>query len=215
MAEGKKSFIVYSDWKKYIDDLTDAQIGKWTRWMFDYCNDKWENKEIEYPKDITVKMLCIMTKDTLKRDLMKYKAKKQRIDEINERRRNKVETKSDEKQHEIDNDIVHEIDKCNMLYDKCNMLNEVSKDTIKESVKEKSTTSRFIPPTLEQVQAYCLERNNLVDPNKWFDFYQAKGWMVGKNKMKDWKAAVRTWEKESGFKSNPNEPNDNGGFTEI
>ena len=215
MAEGKKSFIVYSDWKKYIDDLTDAQIGKWTRWMFDYCNDKWENKEIEYPKDITVKMLCIMTKDTLKRDLMKYKAKKQRIDEINERRRNKVETKSDEKQHEIDNDIVHEIDKCNMLYDKCNMLNEVSKDTIKESVKEKSTTSRFIPPTLEQVQAYCLERNNLVDPNKWFDFYQAKGWMVGKNKMKDWKAAVRTWEKESGFKNNPNEPNDNGGFTEL
>ena len=107
MAEGKKSFIVYSDWKKYIDDLTDAQIGKWTRWMFDYCNDKWENKEIEYPKDITVKMLCIMTKDTLKRDLTKYKAKKQRIDEINERRRNKVETKSDEKQHEIDNDIVH------------------------------------------------------------------------------------------------------------
>ena len=215
MAEGKKSFIVYSDWKKYIDDLTDAQIGKWTRWMFDYCNDKWENKEIEYPKDITVKMLCIMTKDTLKRDLMKYKAKKQRIDEINERRRNKVETKSDEKQHEIDNDIVHEIDECNMLYDKCNMLNEVSKDTIKESVKEKSTTSRFIPPTLEQVQAYCLERNNLVDPNKWFDFYQAKGWMVGKNKMKDWKAAVRTWEKESGFKNNPNEPNDNGGFTEL
>jgi uncharacterized protein YdaU (DUF1376 family) len=48
--------------------------------------------------------------------------------------------------------------------------------------------------TLEEVTAYCKERKNNVDPNKWFDFYSAKGWMIGKNKMKDWKAAVRTWE---------------------
>lgn len=54
---------------------------------------------------------------------------------------------------------------------------------------------RFTPPTLEEVVAYCQERNNGVDPQKWYDFYSAKGWMIGKNKMKDWKAAVRTWEK--------------------
>lgn len=53
----------------------------------------------------------------------------------------------------------------------------------------------FTPPTLEEVAAYCQERNNGVDPQKWYDFYAAKGWMIGKNKMKDWKAAVRTWEK--------------------
>ena len=56
-----------------------------------------------------------------------------------------------------------------------------------------STTS-FKKPTLEEVRAYCLERKNNVDPQKWYDFYEAKGWMIGKNKMKDWKAAVRTWE---------------------
>jgi hypothetical protein len=44
------------------------------------------------------------------------------------------------------------------------------------------------------VRLYCLERKNTVDPIKWFNFYEAKGWMIGKNKMKDWKAAVRTWE---------------------
>lgn len=55
---------------------------------------------------------------------------------------------------------------------------------------------RFTPPTPEQVKAYCLERNNGVDWDKWFNFYSAKGWMVGKNKMKDWKAAVRTWEEK-------------------
>ena len=58
----------------------------------------------------------------------------------------------------------------------------------------------FIKPTIEEVKTYCLERNNTVDAQKWHDFYTAKDWMIGKNKMKDWKAAVRTWEtkKETG-----------------
>ena len=47
---------------------------------------------------------------------------------------------------------------------------------------------------MNEVQSYCLERNNGVDAQKFVDFYTAKGWYVGKNKMKDWKAAVRTWE---------------------
>ena len=55
----------------------------------------------------------------------------------------------------------------------------------------------FIPPTADQVKEYCLERGNSVDPNRFVDFYTAKGWIVGKSKMKDWKAAVRTWEKDS------------------
>ena len=55
----------------------------------------------------------------------------------------------------------------------------------------------FIPPTADQVREYCLERGNNVDSNRFVDFYTAKGWIVGKSKMKDWKAAVRTWEKDS------------------
>ena len=53
---------------------------------------------------------------------------------------------------------------------------------------------QFLPPTLDQVQGYCRERNNTIDANAFIDFYSSKGWFVGKNKMKDWKAAVRTWE---------------------
>lgn len=52
----------------------------------------------------------------------------------------------------------------------------------------------FIPPTVEEVSAYCTERGNSVDAESFVDFYASKGWMIGKNKMKDWKAAVRTWE---------------------
>lgn len=51
--------------------------------------------------------------------------------------------------------------------------------------------------SLEEVKNYCNERNNGIDADKWFDFYSSKGWMIGKNKMKDWKAAVRTWEKNN------------------
>ena len=56
---------------------------------------------------------------------------------------------------------------------------------------------RFIPPTKEEVELYCLERNNRIDPEKFIDFYASKNWMVGKNKMTDWKASVRTWEKNN------------------
>ena len=55
----------------------------------------------------------------------------------------------------------------------------------------------FIAPTHQEVLEYCIERNNNVDVNKFIDFYESKGWMVGKNKMKDWKASIRTWEKDS------------------
>lgn len=57
---------------------------------------------------------------------------------------------------------------------------------------------RFIPPTVDEVAAYCQERGNGLDPEAFVDFYASKGWMVGKNPMKDWKAAVRTWERSEG-----------------
>ena len=60
---------------------------------------------------------------------------------------------------------------------------------------EKSKAKRFTPPTLEDVLAYCNERQNNVDAQHFIDYYTSNGWLVGKNKMKDWKAAVRTWER--------------------
>lgn len=76
---------------------------------------------------------------------------------------------------------------------------EQGKEQEKEQDKEQvligeSQKKRFSPPTFEDVKAYCLERNKGVDPERWYNHYTANGWMVGKNKMKDWKAAVRTWE---------------------
>ena len=71
-------------------------------------------------------------------------------------------------------------------------------EELEEDKDIKKTAKRFSPPTLEEVKAYCIERNNNVDAEHFIDYYTSNGWLVGKNKMKDWKAAVRTWER-NGF----------------
>lgn len=70
----------------------------------------------------------------------------------------------------------------------------IVKDSKGESVRGEKT-KRFIPPSVEEVEQYCIERSNNIDAQSFIDFYESKGWMIGKNKMKDWKAAVRTWER--------------------
>lgn len=71
--------------------------------------------------------------------------------------------------------------------------------TINNTIRNKEIKERkevYIRPTLDEVKAYCKERNNGVDADRWFNYYSANGWKVGKNPMKDWKAAVRTWEQK-------------------
>lgn len=62
--------------------------------------------------------------------------------------------------------------------------------------KGKTRRSAFTPPTVDEVQEYCLQRGNAVDAERFVDHYTANGWMRGKTKIKDWKACVRTWEKQ-------------------
>ena len=93
----------------------------------------------------------------------------------------------------------------NGLYTEC--IQDVSKsdtqvriDKEREEIDNKAATpprARFIPPTLEEVQAYCIERENSVDAAYFLDYYAANGWVQGKGKpIKDWKACVRTWERQ-------------------
>lgn len=59
----------------------------------------------------------------------------------------------------------------------------------------KRESIRFQKPTIDEIRQYCISRNNSVDPDQFFNFYESKGWTIGKSPMKDWRAAVRTWEK--------------------
>lgn len=76
------------------------------------------------------------------------------------------------------------------------------KEEIYKEEKKLTKVTNFVKPSLDDVTNYCKERNNNVNPQAFVDFYESKGWMIGKNKMKDWKAAVRTWERFG--KSNSN-----------
>lgn len=74
---------------------------------------------------------------------------------------------------------------------------EIEKEIEIDSSAKSTTTKRkrFEKPTLSEIKQYCIERNNNVNAEQFFDYYESNGWKVGKNSMKDWKAAVRTWER--------------------
>ena len=94
----------------------------------------------------------------------------------------------------------------NWLPDGCHSIveNSIEKNSKEKSSKEKgSPQKRFTPPSLEEVQAYCSERGNGIDAQAFIDFYASKGWLVGKTKMSDWKAAVRTWESRNRKQGKP------------
>ena len=84
-----------------------------------------------------------------------------------------------------------------LVLKKLNNLSLSKSTTINKNKEIKITNKYFKKPKLDEVKDYCLERNNNIDSEAFINFYDSKGWMVGKNKMKDWKACIRTWEKRN------------------
>lgn len=71
---------------------------------------------------------------------------------------------------------------------------KMTPNNIDDKKNKERENKRFVPPTIDEVRSYCTERGNGIDPEEFIAFYESKGWMVGKSKMKDWKAAIKTWE---------------------
>ena len=96
---------------------------------------------------------------------------------------------------------------------------EIDKENKKENtiiippvVNTETARAIFLPPTISEVKEYCEKRKNGINPEQFVNFYQSKGWMIGKNKMKDWKAAVRTWEIQNRKNNGCNQTTDNSKF---
>ena len=109
-----------------------------------------------------------------------------RCDEVGKNRNEK------EKENEKENEKEKEYEKESYILPP--VVSPSSAGHLREPTK-KVSAPRFTPPTVEEVAAYCRDRGNAVDAERFCDFYASKGWQVGKNTMKDWRAAVRTWEK--------------------
>lgn len=83
---------------------------------------------------------------------------------------------------------------------------EEEEDKTKTKKKTVGASPRFTPPTVDEVRDYCDERHNNVNAERFVDFYESKGWRVGSQPMKDWRAAVRTWENRDDRPGQPEKP---------
>ena len=89
---------------------------------------------------------------------------------------------------------------------------EIEEDTKRVYKEDKSPRSRFVLPSLEEVKAYCIERNNGIDPSAFVDFYTANGWKQARGKsIVDWRAAVRTWER----RQSPAQPKEEDPYADV
>ena len=83
-------------------------------------------------------------------------------------------------------------------------ISNIKNYTIKDYTIKNERALSFLKPTIDVIKDYCNERNNNIDAETFFDFYESKGWFIGKNKMKNWEASVRTWEKKEQKNNNNN-----------
>ena len=179
---------VWTSFREVIQPLSDAEKGRLFEMMLLYAD------QAEEPADFTGNERFI------------WPAAKQAIDLMEER--NEKLRQNGSKGGIARSRNMQDAASCSKIkQDEANASN-VKQDEARSSLKEKKRKekeikekdihiplARWTPPTVDEVREYCKSRGNSVDPEKWFDFYSSKGWMIGKNRMKDWRAAVRTWEK--------------------
>ena len=167
----KKSFILYNDQIEIFKELSPEQAGHLIKHVYDYSS----GIETTSFQDPSIKIAFIMIKGQMDRDSEKYtqKCEKNRQN-INKRYEGKTTT----------------------VYDRIRPSTKAT-DTDNDTDNKKKkhiSVKRFIKPTIEEIIAYCKERKNTIKPQVFIDHYTSNGWMVGKNKMKDWKATIRNWE---------------------
>ena len=181
----KRRFYMYSAWERPMSKLTDEQLGKFLRiyYQMQLTGDTDVDSE-----DPMVDMMLEVVREQVTFDVQAYdrkcavtKENGAKSHQTNQEEPKQTQTVPNGVDSDSDTEIDSEIEP------------EIGIDS--ERLRSGESKKRFRPPTVEEVEAYCFERNNKVDAERFVDFYASNGWRVGKNPMKDWKAAVRTWEK--------------------
>lgn len=183
----RDTFIFYRSFKESMSDLSDKDKLIMYEAISDYSLDLKEPKLTGFPK-----ALFSLIRPILDANIQRWKNGRKGgapIGNLNAKKttgkqpRNDRKTtgKQPNKDKDVNKDKEYNIENANI-------------ETKVSNGADKST--RFVPPTLTEVQDYIQKNSYSVDSSTFIDFYTSKGWMVGSNKMKDWKAAVRTWQRK-------------------
>ena len=186
----------YYSYRKKLEKLSDQEVGRLVRSLLEY-GETGETEELAGRESIAF--------DFIADDINRAKAAYEERCAKNQRNIEKRYARQD------DTNVYDGIRTNTNVYETY-QTKDNPKDKTKDKTKDNSLPTngvsdtrakRFTPPTLDDVSAYIRERGSNVDAQRFLDFYTAKGWMVGKNRMKDWKAAVRTWEKRDSEQNKP------------
>lgn len=186
----REFWCVYHSWLPALSALSDAECGRLFRCALQYSA---AGEEAELPGN--ERFTWPLIRSQIDRDTAKYNAKIESL-------RKAGRTSADKRQQMLAN-----VDKCQLRKEKEEEKEKGEEESIPPNPPQgghpSPSSKRFIPPTLDEIRAYCLERKNAVDPDRFFSYYTSNGWRVGKNPMKDWQAAVRTWERSEPSFSRP------------
>jgi hypothetical protein len=183
MAKNKKSFILYADQKGVFEQLPDEYAGKLIKHIFQYVND-----ENPISDDLIINIAFEPIKQCLKRDLQRWE------DYIDKQKLNgsKGGRPSKPKETQETQAFLSEPKKP----DSVSVSDSVSdSETDKDIDSNKKQTKRFIKPTIEEIRTEMLEQKMSDESERFYHYYESNGWMVGRNKMKNWRAAIVTWKK--------------------
>ena len=209
----KDTIVIHKDWLIPTDEMSDAEYRTYMDAIFAYA---FEGKR---PEDRSLRMLLRLVFQHIDDNEAKYsKSVQQRKEAVRKRwERYRKEhglgsstgdtTAYDTIRHytgdtDTVTDTVTDVP-VELGTDKEKTSKEVKKKVAADTAapdapQQESKAKRFSRPSVEEVMAYCAERGNAVNAESFVDFYESKGWKVGNSPMKDWKAAVRTWEKRDG-----------------
>lgn len=177
----RKSFIIHKDSLSVLKKLNIEQKAN----LFDaIANYQIESK---FPEDSFISIIFEPFLNQFLRDEKTWQNVVERNKNNIAKRWNKSNTKNTSGKSGIPNDTKNTDSDSKSDSDSKNDIKEIS--SLRSDIKK-----NFQKPFLKDVIEYCQERKNFVNAEKWFAYYEANGWKVGKNPMKDWKAAVRTWE---------------------
>ena len=198
--ENVKGFFLYFDQCEALEDLTDEQAGM----LFKGIVARFQGREFDFT-DKTVRVVFRFFEVAFRQEQEKYK-------QICEKRRENIKRRWHTNENKaIQNDTKDtSVYKCisddtneNKAIQNIPYLNPEPEPELKQEENNniifvqpkaaKTTTQKFIPPSPEDVDAYCQEKGYAINGQSFCDYYEARGWMMGKAKMKNWKAAVSTW----------------------